>query len=130
MKAAYHKTNPQPLATETDQARMQAILAKHAKIPTQGSGSVPCEAHNLEKQVQLLPLQPPLEWEPLLPGKRGYYDITHRYSCSSITIAGHEYFEASKLAGGGAWYYPLAQRLKSWAEAEARCQAEYLMDPP
>lgn len=114
-KAAYHPTSKAPLATDVDQARMAAILAKHSSPKV--SVTVPEAAQSPKAKLQ------PLEWEPQ-EGRRGYYSLCKRYSVACVTIAGHDYFEASKLAGGGAWYYPLAQRLKSFEQAEAIAQAD------
>jgi|SRR6185436_12406049 len=113
-KAAYHQTSKAPLATEVDYARMDAILARHRQPKLQ-----------LPEVVGESPKEklPALEWEPV-EGRRGYYSLCKRYAVSSVTVAGREYFEASKLAGGGAWYYPLAQRLRSFAEAERIAQAD------
>lgn len=115
MKAAYHQTNREPLATEVDQARMAAILAKHSRPKVEIK---PPEVGEPPKA------KPRLEWEPLAPNARGYYSLCKRYSVCSITIAGHELFEAYKLAGGNAWFHQLAQGLKSFAEAERCAQAD------
>lgn len=113
-KAAYHPTSKAPLATEVDHARMQAILAKHAapKIQVQ-----------VEKAGET-PKAEPLKWFAPYPGSRGYYSQCHRYAVASVTVYGREYFETSKLNGNSTWYYPLAQGLKSFAEAEERAQAD------
>ena len=71
------------------------------------------------------PAAPPLKWDVhKLPKARGYYSLCKRYSVCSITVAGHEYYEAYKLAKGGCWFTQIARGLKSFAEAEAACEAE------
>lgn len=116
-KATYHPTSKAPLATEVDHARMAAILAKHSRRKV--------EVHVPEVVESPKEKLPALEWEaPRKATDRGYYSVCRRYSVCSITIAGHDIFEAWKLAGGGAWYYQLAHGLKSFEQAEAVAQAD------
>ncbi len=68
--------------------------------------------------------RPPLEWLDPAPGSRGYYDTGKRYSICSITMAGHEFWETWKLAGGGAWFHQIAVGLKTEAQARAAAEAD------
>ena len=133
-----------PLAGEAEVAAMMAKL--RAKVtnrpevvnPPQ-SAAQGCEARNLTtanvmgseqvhraaeaRPAEAAPL-PSLEWAPASPNARGYYSVCRRFSVCSITVAGHEYYEAYKLAKGGCWFTQIARGLKSFAEAEAVCEAD------
>ena len=113
-----------PLAGEAEIERM------HAKLRAKVSGSSVEQqsarvAHNHEAEgANPSAATPLLKWDAQAPKARGYYSFCKRYSVASVTIAGHEYFEAFKLAKGGCWFTQIARGLKSFAEAEAVCEAD------
>lgn len=65
---------------------------------------------------------PPLEWQPMVSGSRGYYSACKRYSVCSAGPEDNAEWQAWKLAPGGPWFAPLALGLPS--EQAARESAE------
>lgn len=124
-KAAYHPTNRQPLATDVDYARMDAILAKHAKRNDDRASSGYPESSGTAELIppELRPAPVPLEWEPR-EERRGYYTLCKRYSVCSVTVAGHDFYQAHKRASDGWCYFALDGNPKSFDEAEALAQAD------
>lgn len=65
-----------------------------------------------------------LEWNDKRTEDRGYRSKCGKYSVCSITIDGHERWEAWKMVPGGAWFRPIAINLASETAAREQCEME------
>lgn len=64
-----------------------------------------------------------LEWQDKRTDERGYRSTCNRYSISSVTLDGEEFWQAWKLVPGGAWFAPL-KLAKTEAEAVAAAESD------
>lgn len=70
-----------------------------------------------------------LEWQSPRAEERGYKSTNNQYSVCSITIDGHETWQAWKLAPQAAWFAPLATGLADEASAREIAQADADLKP-